>query len=257
MKNVHVNDVSIPALGFGTYKIRGEECRKACLNALELGYRHFDTAQMYDNEKPVGTAVKMSDVPREEIFVVTKLHQTNLAYEDVHSSFEESLSELGLDFVDLLLIHAPSRSVPIEESIGAMNELQKQGAVKHIGVSNFSIQQLNEAMEASNFPIITNQVKYHPFKSQVDLLQFCIDEDIMFTGYSPLARSRVSRNKTLEDIGERYGKSPAQVALRWQIQQQMVSTIPKAADREHQRENINIFDFELNDSEMESIFNLS
>jgi diketogulonate reductase-like aldo/keto reductase len=211
---------------------------------------------MYDNEGPVGEAVRESDVPREDIFVVTKLYQTNLAYEDVHSSFETSLSKLGLDYVDLLLIHAPNRSVPIEETIEAMNELQADGVVDHIGVSNFSIKQMKDAMSASNTPILTNQVKYHPFHGQQEMLKFCREEDVMLTAYSPLARTRVSRDETLSEIGDRYGKTPAQVALRWQIQQPMVSTIPKAADPDHQRENIDIFDFELSDDEMEAVFGL-
>lgn len=257
MGTVETKGVTIPALGLGTYSMKGEECRKACLNALELGYRHFDTAQMYNNEQPVGDAIRQSDVLRDDIFVVTKILRKNLAYEDVLSSFSSSLSRLGLDYVDLLLIHAPSSTVPIEESIEAMNKLQQEGTVKHIGVSNFSVEQTKDAIEASTTPIITNQLKYNPYKNQNDQLSFCVEEDIMLTAHTPLARTRVSGNETLRKIGERYDKTPAQIALRWLVQQPMVSAIPKSAEPDHQRENLSIHDFELSENEMEEIFNLS
>ncbi len=256
MKTVEVQNVGIPSLGLGTYSMKGDECRKACLNALEMGYRHFDTAQMYNNERPVGNAVRQSDVPRDNIFVVTKILRKNLAYDDVLSSFRSSRSRLGLDYTDLLLIHAPSRTVPIEESISAMNELHEEGVVKHIGVSNFSVPQTQEAIKASNTPILTNQVKYHPFKSQHELLQFSLEVNFMLTAHTPLARTRVSGNDKLDEIGEKHGKTPVQVTLRWLIQQPLVSAIPKSSNPDHQMENMDIFDFELSEEEMKQIFDL-
>ena len=256
MEYVTVGDVEVPALGFGTWPMKGETCRTAVRTALEHGYRHIDTAQMYENEAAVGQAIAESEVPREEVFLVTKLLSGNLARDDVLSTARASLDRLDTGYIDLLLIHSPSRSVPIEESIGAMNQLQAEGVVEHIGVSNFSVEQLEAAMDASETPILTNQVEYHPFTSKGDLLEFCIDHGIMLTAYTPVARGRVVGNETLEEIGERYGKTAAQVALRWLVQQELVSAIPKASTPEHIRENIDVFDFELTAEEMERIFDL-
>jgi len=255
MEYVTVQGVEVPAIGFGTARMEGAECRDAVENALELGYRHIDTAQMYDNEAAVGDAISNSDVNRDEIFLVTKVHRRNLSFEDVLDSVEESMDRLGTD-IDLLLIHAPSRSVPIGESIEAMNQLQDEGGVDHIGVSNFSVKQMEDAIEASETPILTNQVEYHPFESQDKILEFCIENDIMLTAYSPVARGNVTGNETLERIADQYGKTEAQVALRWLLQQDMVSAIPKAASRNHRKENLDIFDFELPVEEMKQIFEL-
>ncbi|WP_396613146.1 aldo/keto reductase [Haloferax sp. S1W] len=256
MESVSVQGVEVPALGVGTARMRGAECRDAVKVGLELGYRHLDTAQMYKNEDAVGAAVADSGVDRDELFVVTKILRSNLRYDDVLRSFEESLARLQMDYVDLLLIHAPSRTVPVTESLRAMNELQDQGTVRHIGVSNFSVKQLKDAIQASETPILTNQVEYHPFKSQRTLLEFCIENDVLLTAYSPLNRGAGLSNDTLQAIGSRHGKTPAQVALRWLVQQEHVAAIPKASQKPHLRENIDIFDFELTDAEMEQIFDL-
>lgn len=256
MDYVTAHGVDVPALGFGTWPMRGETCRTAVRTALEYGYRHVDTAQMYQNEAAVGRAIADSGVPREDVFLVTKLLRGNLAHEDVLRSTAASLERLDTDYVDLLLIHSPSRSVPIEETIGAMNRLQAEGTVEHIGVSNFSVAQLEAAMEASETPVLTDQVEYHPFTSQSDLLEFCLDHDVVLTAYSPVARGRVLGNDTLGEIGERYGKTPAQVALRWLVQQEIVAAIPKAATPEHIAENVDVFDFELTPDEMERVFDL-
>ena len=256
MEYVTTQGVSVPSLGFGTWPMKGETCRTAVRTALDHGYRHIDTAQMYENESAVGNAIAETDVPREELFVVTKLLRGNLAHDDVLRTARGSLDRLDTGYIDLLLIHSPSRSVPIEESIGAMNELQAEGTVEHIGVSNFSVPQLEAAIDASETPILTNQVEYHPFTSKSDLLEFCLDHGIMLTAYSPVARGRVLKDETLQTIGERYEKTPAQVALRWLIQQELVAAIPKASGPEHIAENIDIFDFELTVEEMEQIFDL-
>ncbi|MDY6764331.1 MAG: aldo/keto reductase [Halobacteria archaeon] len=256
MDYVVAQGVRIPALGLGTYKLRGNEGLNSIKKALEIGYRHIDTAQMYNNEEEVGEAVRQSNVDREDVFITTKILRRNLEYGDVLSSVNDSLRRLGMEHVDLLLIHAPSSSVPIEESIEAMNELQDEGKVDHIGVSNFSVKQTQEAIEASETPVVTNQVKYHPFYSQNEILDFCIENDVMLTAYTPLANGRVIGHDTLSKIGEKYGKTGAQVALRWLVQQENVSTIPKASSEEHLRENIDIFDFELTRDEMQTIFDL-
>jgi len=256
MDSISVRNTQIPTLGLGTAQMTGSECREAVEQGLDLGYRHIDTAQMYGNEDAVGAAVTESGVDREEVFLTTKVNRGNHQYDDVLSSFADSLERLGTEYVDLLLIHAPSRSVPVEETIKAMNHLQEDGTVQHIGVSNFSVQQTKEAVNVSETPIITNQVKYHPLNAQNDLLEYCIENDIMLTAYSPLARGKVADNDTLSRIGEKYGKNASQVALRWLIQQEKVSAIPKASRRDHLEENIDIFDFELTDEEMQQVFEL-
>lgn len=255
MEHLTIQDTTVPALGFGTWQLKGGTGRTAVQNALDTGYRHIDTAQMYNNEDVVGQAIADSPVPRGDIFLVTKILRRNLAHDDVLNSVEESVQRLGTD-IDLLLIHAPSRSVPIEESIEAMNELQDRGVVEHIGVSNFSVTQMRQAINASETPILTNQVEYHPFKEQNEILEFCIENEIILTAYSPLGEGRVAGNEVLQEIGEQYGKTAAQVTLRWLLQQNMVAAIPKASSRKHIAENFDIFDFALGDAAMERIFEL-
>lgn len=257
MEYVTVDSTEVPAVGFGTARMNGyDEQYRAVSAALETGYRHIDTAQMYGSEEAVGDAIADANVDREELFVTTKLADGNRDDDAVHESTEKSLDRLDMDYVDLLLIHSPNDDVDHEETIRAMNDLQKEGSVRHIGVSNFSVQQTAKAMEYSGTPIVTNQVKYHPYESQADLLAFCIDENVMLTAYSPLAVGDVSDDETLTAIGDRYGKSAAQVALRWLIQQPMVSTIPMSSSPEHIRENFDVFDFELDDEEVRDVFDL-
>lgn len=256
MDSVTVQGTAIPRLGLGTAGMTGTECRRAVLAGLDYGYRHIDTAQMYDNEDAIGKALTRTSVSRDDMFLVTKILRENLGYDSLLQSFEASLDRLQTNYVDLLLIHAPSRTVPIEESIGAMNELQHEGLVKHIGVSNFSIEELEDAIAASESPIVTNQIEYNPFHEQPDRLAFCLANDIALTAYSPLARGKVVENETLKSIGARYDKSAAQVALRWLLQQEKVVVIPKAADEDHLEENLAVFDFALTNDEMEAIFDL-
>ncbi|ADJ16599.1 aldo/keto reductase [Halalkalicoccus jeotgali] len=257
MEYITVDGIEVPALGFGTARMNGyDEQYRAVSTALEIGYRHLDTAQMYGSEEAVGSAIADTDLDREELFVTTKLAPGNRDTEAVHDSTAASLERLGMEYVDLLLIHSPNDGIDHEETIRAMNDLQEEGSVRHIGVSNFSVQQTAEAMKYSETPIVTNQVKYHPYKSQADLLAFCIDENVMLTAYSPLAVGDVSDDETLTAIGQRYNKSAAQVALRWLVQQPMVSAIPMSSSAEHIRENFDVFDFELNDEDVRAIFDL-
>lgn len=251
-----VREERIPAIGLGTYGLRGRQGVRAIGRALELGYRHLDTAELYENETAVGTALAESPVDREDVFLTTKVWKSHLAYDDVLHSARRSAEKLGVDVLDLLLIHAPSASVPLSETIDAMNSLQDEGLVRHIGVSNFSVSRLREAMATSTTPIFTNQVEYHPYKDRSDLLEFCVENSILLTAYSPLAKGRVAKDDTLAAIGERYNKTGAQVALRWLVQQPNVIAIPKAGDETHLRENRSIFDFSLTDSEMERIAEL-
>lgn len=256
MNHETAHHVRIPAVGLGTYGLQGREGVETMKRALDVGYRHLDTAELYENETAVGTALAESAVSRDEVFLTTKVWKTNLAPEDLLHSARRSAEKLGVDVIDLLLIHAPSRSVPIAETIDAMNALQREGVVRHVGVSNFDVDQLREAMAASETPIVTNQVEYHPYENRSELLAFCNEHDVLLTAYSPLAKGRVARDDALAAIGDRYDKTAAQVALRWLVQQPNVVAIPKASGEAHLRENLDVFDFALTDDEMERIAEL-
>ncbi|MFB6292510.1 MAG: aldo/keto reductase [Candidatus Nanohaloarchaea archaeon] len=257
MEHVNVQGERVPSLGLGTWQMSGSECRRAVENALEIGYRHIDTAQAYGNEAQVGAAISDSDIAREDIWLTTKIWRTNFHHDDVISSFQESLEKLQTDYVDLLLIHWPHESVPFRETLDAMAELVEEGSVRNIGISNFTASQIQEALDASRQKILTDQVEYHPFLSQDAALQKCREKDMMLTAYSPLARGDVMGNETLKEIGRSYGKTEAQVALRWLVQQENVAAIPKASSPEHQEDNFDIFDFELSGSEMEKVSGLA
>lgn len=253
MEYVHIQDEKIPALGLGTWQMKGETCEKAVKNALDIGYRHVDTAQAYDNEEHVGNAISESGVNREEIWLTTKIWRSNFSHQDVIESVNQSLNKLQTHYVDLLLIHWPSEKVPLKETLEAMEELVAEEKVRNIGISNFTPSQMDDAQRYSDLPILTNQVEYHPFLDQSDVLEKCRDLGMMLTAYSPLARGEVMKNETLEEIGDKYGKTSAQVALRWLVQQHNVSAIPKAASREHQKDNFEVFDFELDKRDMQTI----
>jgi len=256
MESVSAQGDEIPKIGLGTFRLEDEACVKTVQAALEMGYRHIDTAEYYDNQRAIGDAIDTMGVPREELFLTTKVWKTNLEREAVHSSARESLERLGVEYVDLLLIHWPNENVPVEETLGAMNRLQEKNRVRYIGVSNFSVSQLQEAMVASETPIVTNQVKYHPYVDRDELLEYCREHEVLLTAYSPLAEGRVVDDGTLAKIGGRYDKSPPQVALRWLVQQDGVIAIPKASSREHLRANLEVFDFELTTEEMVEVTSL-
>jgi 2,5-diketo-D-gluconate reductase B len=244
----------VPSLGLGTWRLTGEECVRVVDCTLTLGYRHIDTAQMYANEGEVGRGIRNSGVDREEIFIVTKVRTSSFSHDDVIYSTRESLKKLQTGYVDLLLMHWPNPSVPLEETLGAMTELQEEGSVKHVGVSNFPPSMVEEA--ARHATVFCNQVEYHPYRAQDELLRQAREMDYLLTAYSPVAKGRVSNDATLREIGEVHGKTPAQVALRWLMQQEKVAAIPKAASEDHLKSNFDIFDFELNDEEMERVFAL-
>jgi 2,5-diketo-D-gluconate reductase B len=253
MERVTAQGVEVPTLGLGTWRLTGEECRRSVETALELGYRHLDTAQAYGNEREVGTAIRASEVPREEVFLVTKLHARNRSYDAVLRSVDESLSRLDTSYVDLLLIHSPNAPVvgpPHSETLAAMHELRERGKVRHVGVSNFSLDQLDDARQYG--PVLTNQVQFNPYWDQQTLLDYCDIHDVLLTAYSPLAHGGVLDDPVLREVGERHGKSPAQVAIRWCLQHG-TAVIPKATSRAHLAANLDVFDFELSDGELARI----
>jgi 2,5-diketo-D-gluconate reductase B len=239
--------VTIPKLGLGTWQIIGSDCVVAVRDALELGYDHIDTAPAYGNEAQVGQGLHDSGRNRDEVFLTTKLWYTQLSAVGVHDQLEQSLRDLRTEYVDLLLIHWPNRRVDLAQTLGAMAEARAAGRVRHLGVANFPSALLREALELA--PLICNQVEYHPYLGQPQVLALARERDLMVTAYSPLAQGEVLRDPALREIGAAHGKTAAQVALRWLLDQPNVAAIPKASSREHRAANLDIFDFELSDDE--------
>lgn len=256
MEYVKLQDEKIPAIGLGTWQLT-ENCAESVENALDIGYKHIDTAQAYGNEAEVGEGIKNAEVDRENIWLTTKVWRDNLNKKDLKQSVEESLEKLKTDYVDLLLIHWPFQEMDLAAVLKEMDELVEEGKARNIGISNFTAKQTRKAQELSDNKLLTNQVEHHPFLSQDEVLDECRDQEMMLTAYSPLGRGDVIGNETLQEIGEKYGKSEVQVSLRWLIQQENVCAIPKATSEEHQKSNLDIFDFELSKTEMEEISNLA
>ncbi len=256
MKYIEVKDLKIPALGYGTWKLEENKCVDAVKKALEIGYRHIDTAQIYKNEEYVGAGITGSSVPREDIFLTTKIWRDNFDKSRFMDSLDESLDKLQTDYVDLLLLHWPFPDQNMENALRELMKVQDAGKTKYIGVSNYTIEHLEKAHKITNGRIVTNQVENHPFIPQAPVLKWLKNHDMFMTAYSPLGRGNVLQNGVISDIADRHDKTPGQVTLRWQIQKG-VSPIPKAASEEHIKDNFDIFDFNLSVEEMENIDNLA
>ncbi len=257
MKTVNANGANMPVLGFGTFRIPGEQVLRILPQAIRTGFRHIDTAQAYRNEAQVGEAIQSSGVPRDEIFLTTKVWVDNYKHADFIASVDESLKKLRTDYVDLLLLHWPNNSVPLAEQIGALNEVRKAGKVKHIGVSNFTTALMAKSVELSDAPIATNQIEYHPYLDQTKVLHTARATGMSITAYFAMADGKVPNEPLLKDIGSRHGKTAAQVVLRWLIQQKDVVTLSKTATESRLSENFDIFDFELSVDEMAAIHKLA
>lgn len=249
MKFITVGDRSVPAIGLGTYTINGSEAVDIIRTAIQLGYRHIDTAQLYENESEVGDALIQSGVPREEIYLVTKVWPSNLSKERFIPSVEESLQKLKTDFVDLLLIHWPHHVYAVEDYIHLLIEAKRTGLAKDIGVSNFNISQIKAALSAGS-DIVTNQVEFHPWINQVRLRQKMSELNIRLTAYCPLAQGRMFHFKQLEVLAAKYLKSTAQILLRWIIQKDDILAIPRSIKPDRLEENLNVFDFNIDDDDM-------
>lgn len=245
---------SIPQIGLGTYRLKGKECQNAAEIALENGYNHIDTAEMYENETEVGKAIRK--INRGDLFTTSKVWPNNLHYEDVLNACESSLNRLGTPYLDLYLIHWPNEAIPLDETLDAMKELHDEGKVKSIGVSNFTIRQVKEAMEHSDIPIAVNQIEFHPWLYQKKMLDFCSDNDIILTAYSPLARTKIFEEEIIQNLADKYDKSRAQIVLRWGVQKGVV-VIPRSSSRDHIKKNIQIFDWELSQKDIERIDSIS
>jgi diketogulonate reductase-like aldo/keto reductase len=240
----------MPAFGLGTWQLSGEKCERAVRKALELGYTHIDTAEVYENESEIGSVI--GNFPREGLFITSKVMPNHLHYDDVIKSCERSLKRLKTPYLDLYLIHWPSRSIPIRETFRAMKKLHDDGKVRSIGVSNFDICLMENALEEEELPISVNQVEFHPYLYQEELLEFCKEHKVVLTAYSPIARGNLIGDGTLLDLGRKYGKTPSQISLRWLLQKETV-VIPKATSAEHLRENREIFDWKLSDEDVRKI----
>jgi 2,5-diketo-D-gluconate reductase B len=253
MEYVNLKGARVPALGLGTWQLSGAQCADIVRAGLDLGYRHIDTAQAYNNEEEVGLALAGSGVARDDIFLTTKVWYERIAPGDLQRSVDESLTKLRTDHVDLLLIHWPNAKVPLGDSLKALAEVKAQGKARHIGVSNFTVALLKEAVETHGADLICDQVEYHPFLLQRPVLEFLRSHEMFLTAYSPIARGEAATHPTLTRIGEAHGKSAVQVTLRWLLDQPNVVAIPKASGEKHLKSNFEIFDFKLTDAERAEI----
>lgn len=245
---------SIPVIGFGTWRLSPAEAREAVAVALDEGYRLIDTAKLYANEREIGAAVRASGLLRNQIFVTTKLWNSDQGYDSALRAFDASLERLGLDYVDLYLIHWPADDKRRRtDSWKALRDIYKGGRAKAIGVSNYMVEHLRELLDSSEIKPAVNQIQFHPFiyQQQKDLLDFCESEGIIFEAYSPLARGHLD-DETLAERGAKYNKSPAQVMIRWALQHGTVP-LPRSADEDHIRQNFDVFDFELTEEDMTAL----
>ncbi|MBO8163492.1 MAG: aldo/keto reductase [Brevibacillus sp.] len=245
------NGVKMPWLGLGVWKAKeGDEVKKAVRWALETGYRSIDTAAIYGNESGVGEAIRESGIPRDQLFITTKVWNADQGYETTLKAFEESRKRLGLEYLDLYLVHWPVKG-KYKETWKALEKLYKDGYVRAIGVSNFQIHHLQDLMADSEQVPVVNQVEYHPLLTQQPLLSFCREHRIQLEAWSPLMQGNLDQ-PLLDRLADKYGKTPAQIVLRWDLQNEVV-TIPKSVTEQRIRENADIFDFTLSDEDMAQI----
>lgn len=252
MQFVSANGASIPALGFGTFRMPGPDTERMVSHVLDNGYRHIDTAQIYGNEAEVGDGIRRSGLARADLFLTTKVWVEHYRHDAFIASVEDSLKKLKTDYVDLLLLHWPNDAVPLAEQIGALNEVAKAGKVRHIGVSNFNRALMTEAAELSELPLVTNQVEYHPYLDQSPVIEMARDLGMSVTAYYAMADGKVLNDPVLKAIAGQHGKSVAQIVLRW-IVQQGLAVLSKTVSETRAQENAAIFDFELTAEEMAAI----
>jgi 2,5-diketo-D-gluconate reductase B len=249
---VAANGAQIPLLGLGTWELRDAACTRIVEQALRLGYRHLDTAEMYDNEQAVGEGLRASGVKRGDVFVTTKIWPSHFAAGELERAARASLARLRLSEVDLLLLHWPNPQIALAETLGALAKVKREGLTRHIGISNFTVAQIEAAVEATSEPLVCDQIECHPFLDQSKVIAACRRHGMAAVAYSPIARGGAGGDKVLARIGAAHGKTAAQVALRFLVQQNIV-VIPRTSKVERLSENAAIFDFELSKSEMAEI----
>jgi diketogulonate reductase-like aldo/keto reductase len=250
---VKAGGTTIPAIGLGTWDLRGDVCTRVVTEALKIGYRHIDTAQGYANESQVGEGLRASGVPREDVFITTKIRPQLISDGELQRSMEESLKRLEVDQVDLALIHWPNPAIPLAETMRALGEVKRRGLARNIGVSNFTIKMLDEAIRLSSEPLAATQFEYHPYLDQRALLAAVRRHGLAITAYCPIALGKVVGDPKIEAIAKRHGRSAAQVTLRWLVQQGDVIAIPRTSKVARLRENFSVFDFELSADEMQAM----
>lgn len=246
------NGIEIPIVGFGTYKLQNQN-NEACdivKHAIDIGYRNIDTAAFYNNEEGVGKGIRESNIPRDEIFVSTKVWIEDDGYEDTLKAFDRSLNKLGLDYIDLYLVHWPTNK--IKETWRAIEELYKQKKVRAIGVCNFTVEQLEELIGFAEINPMVNQVELHPKRSEKDLLKTCKRHNIAVEAWSPIMRGQLVSNEIIKDLAKKYNKTEAQIILRWHLQNGVIA-IPKTSKEDRMKENLDIFDFEIEPIDMQKI----
>jgi diketogulonate reductase-like aldo/keto reductase len=252
MLAVQANGARIPILGLGTWELGGRTCARLVEQAIRLGYRMIDTAQIYDNEREVGDGVRAAGLAREQVFVTTKVWWTHFAAGDLERSLAESLTRLKFPYVDLLLLHWPNASVPLKETMAALCKMKREGLTRHIGVSNFTVELVEQAVGLASEPIVNNQIELHPYLDQSRVIEACRKRGISVTAYSPIARGVATKDRLLARIGKAHGKSAAQVCLRFLVQQGII-VIPRTSKVERLGENFEIFDFALSEAEMAEV----
>jgi 2,5-diketo-D-gluconate reductase B len=253
---IEANGAHIPLVGLGTWDLRGRTCAKMVDEALRLGYRHIDTAAMYGNEEAVGEGLRASGVPPDEVFITTKVWSSDLRARDFERSARESIRKLKMPSVDLLLIHWPNPSIPLKETIGALCRMKREGVARHVGVSNFTVALIEEAVGYATEPLVNNQIECHPYLDQAKVIAASRKRGLSVTAYSPIARGRVKGDVALSKIGKAHGKTAAQVCLRY-LAQHGVIVIPRTSRSERLRENFEIFDFKLSAIEMKEVASLA
>jgi len=242
----------IPLVGLGTWDLRGRTCARVVEQALRLGYRHVDTAEMYDNEREVGDGLHASGVKRNDVFVTTKIWPSHFAPRELERAARDCLVRLRLSEVDLLLLHWPNPQIPLAETLGALCKVKRDGLARHIGVSNFTVALIEEALQISSEPLVCDQVECHPFLDQSKIIAACREHGMAVVAYSPIARGNARNDKVLTRIGSAHKKTAAQTCLRFLVQQDIV-VIPRTSKLERLSENAAIFDFQLSDEEMAEI----
>lgn len=250
---VHARGADIPTLGLGTSPLTGQACRDVVAHALHVGYRHFDTSSRSGAEGDVGHAIRHSDVPRDEVFVTTKVWREELRDGALQRSAQASLERLGLDRIDLLLVHWPNDDIPLAETMRALASARAQGLARHVGVANFPAEMFLRASELCSAPIVANQCEFHPLLDQSAVLAAVRSTGAAFISFSPLGRGNQIQSEALSAIAQRHGKTPSQVLLRWNVQQAQVCAIPRSSNPGRIAENFAVFDFVLSDAEMQAL----
>jgi 2,5-diketo-D-gluconate reductase B len=255
-KFVEARGARIPLVGLGTWELRGRTCARLVEQALRLGYRHVDTAEMYDNEREVGEGLRASGIKRDDVFVTTKLWPSHFAPRELERAAKDCLTRLRLAEVDLLLLHWPNPQIPLAETLPALCGLKRMGLARHVGVSNFTVALIEEAVRLAPDPLVCDQIEMHPFLDQSKVIAACRQHGMAVVAYSPIARGGVKNDKVLARIGKAHGRTAAQVSLRFLVQQDVV-VIPRTSRIERLSENLAIFDFALSPAEMAEIASLA